>query len=135
MFQKLILLGGVYFLVIALLSFIAGLQVNRTFVVISLAWLFLGFMGDIICFSIAIGYWIKNIFYQREYAVLLAAEEMAVNQRMSFEKNEAILEARVNERNRIAMDMHDDLGSGLTRIAILSEITKTQLAEPEKAKA
>jgi signal transduction histidine kinase len=133
-FQKLILLGGVYFLFITFLSFIAGLQGNRMLVFGSLVWLFLGFMGDIIFFSIAIGYWIKNIFDQREYAVLLAAEEKTVIQRMSFEKHEAILEARVDERNRIAMDMHDDLGSGLTRISILSEIAKTQLAEPEKAK-
>ena len=37
------------------------------------------------------------------------------------------------ERNRIARDMHDDLGSGLTKIAILSEVAKKQLTEPEKA--
>jgi len=37
------------------------------------------------------------------------------------------------ERNRIARDMHDDLGSGLTKIAILSEVAKKQLETPEKA--
>ena len=37
------------------------------------------------------------------------------------------------ERNRIARDMHDDLGSGLTKIAILSEVAKKQLTEPAKA--
>ncbi|HUB59683.1 MAG TPA: triple tyrosine motif-containing protein, partial [Puia sp.] len=37
------------------------------------------------------------------------------------------------ERNRIARDMHDDLGSGLTKIAILSEVTKAQLAAPGAA--
>lgn len=30
------------------------------------------------------------------------------------------------ERNRISRDMHDELGSGLTKIAILSEVVKTQ---------
>jgi signal transduction histidine kinase len=30
--------------------------------------------------------------------------------------------------------MHDDLGSGLTKIAILSEVAKRQLPEPDKAK-
>jgi signal transduction histidine kinase len=30
--------------------------------------------------------------------------------------------------------MHDDLGSGLTKIAILSEVVKKQIHEPEKAK-
>ena len=38
------------------------------------------------------------------------------------------------ERNRISRDMHDDLGSGLTKIAILSEVAKKQMPEPEKAK-
>ncbi|HSY77297.1 MAG TPA: histidine kinase, partial [Bacteroidia bacterium] len=37
------------------------------------------------------------------------------------------------ERTRIAQDMHDDLGSGLTKIAILSEVVKQQISEPEKA--
>lgn len=39
------------------------------------------------------------------------------------------------ERNRIAQDMHDDLGSGLTKIAILSEVVKNQLKQPEAASA
>lgn len=39
------------------------------------------------------------------------------------------------ERNRIARDMHDDLGSGLTKIAILSEVAKTQLQQKEAASA
>lgn len=38
------------------------------------------------------------------------------------------------ERNRISRDMHDDLGSGLTKIAILSEVAKKRLTEPEKAR-
>ncbi|HET6994797.1 MAG TPA: two-component regulator propeller domain-containing protein, partial [Chitinophagaceae bacterium] len=38
------------------------------------------------------------------------------------------------ERNRISRDMHDDLGSGLTKIAIMSEVVKKQIHDPEKAK-
>ena len=37
------------------------------------------------------------------------------------------------ERNRIAQDMHDDLGSGLTKIAILSELAESKLKHPEEA--
>jgi signal transduction histidine kinase len=37
------------------------------------------------------------------------------------------------ERNRIARDMHDDLGSGLTKIAVLSEVTKAQIGNPAAA--
>ncbi|WP_158085478.1 sensor histidine kinase [Niastella vici] len=49
---------------------------------------------------------------------------------LKLEKEQAI----EKERNRISRDMHDSLGSGLTKIAILSEVVKKQLQEPEKAK-
>src|SRR6185437_1918772 len=39
------------------------------------------------------------------------------------------------ERNRIARDMHDDLGSGLTKIAILSEVTKAHIKNEASATA
>jgi signal transduction histidine kinase/ligand-binding sensor domain-containing protein len=42
---------------------------------------------------------------------------------LQLEKEQAV----EKERNRIARDMHDDLGSGLTKIAILSEVAKAQL--------
>jgi signal transduction histidine kinase/ligand-binding sensor domain-containing protein len=48
---------------------------------------------------------------------------------LKLEKEQAI----EKERNRIAQDMHDDLGSGLTKIAILSEVAKTQLKHTEAA--
>ena len=51
-------------------------------------------------------------------------------QRIELEKTQAI----EKERNRISRDMHDDLGSGLTIIAILSEVVKKQLSNPVKAK-
>jgi signal transduction histidine kinase/ligand-binding sensor domain-containing protein len=57
--------------------------------------------------------------------------------RIRLEKQRALLEKKQaiqRERNRISRDMHDDLGSGLTMIAILSEVVKKQLTEPEKAK-
>ncbi|MEJ7830125.1 MAG: two-component regulator propeller domain-containing protein, partial [Segetibacter sp.] len=38
-------------------------------------------------------------------------------------------------RNHIAADLHDDIGSSLTNISILSELTKQNLPQPEAAKA
>ena len=35
-------------------------------------------------------------------------------------------------RTRIASDLHDDVGSSLTQISILSEIVRTQLAESRR---
>jgi len=43
-------------------------------------------------------------------------------------------QALEKERIRISQDMHDDLGSGLTKIAILSEVTKNEMKDPERAK-
>lgn len=42
-------------------------------------------------------------------------------------KEIAVLETRQSERMRIARDMHDDIGAGLTRISLLSEQTKMEL--------
>ena len=38
------------------------------------------------------------------------------------------------ERARIARDLHDDLGASLTRIALLSELAKADLRQPELAR-
>jgi signal transduction histidine kinase len=133
-FQELILLGCTYFFLTTFMSFVANTRANKTIFFDALAWLDIGYMGDIVFFSVAIGYWIKSIFDEKQAAVLEVQREKFVIQQMEFEKNKAIVEARVEERNRISMDIHDDLGSGLTKIAILGEITKTQLSEPDKAK-
>jgi signal transduction histidine kinase len=39
------------------------------------------------------------------------------------------------ERARIAQDMHDDLGANLTKIAILSEVTKHQAGDPAQVRS
>jgi signal transduction histidine kinase len=39
------------------------------------------------------------------------------------------------ERARIAQDIHDDVGASLSRIAMLSQPARSQLAEPERAAA
>lgn len=47
----------------------------------------------------------------------------AINKKIRlFEKQKAIAE----ERNRISRDMHDEIGSGLTHIALISELIQTQ---------
>jgi signal transduction histidine kinase/ligand-binding sensor domain-containing protein len=46
---------------------------------------------------------------------------------LEFEKRQAVL----NERERISRDMHDDLGGGLSKIAILSEMLKMNLERNE----
>jgi len=65
------------------------------------------------------------LFYSTRYVVQRNLKERILR----LEKETAV----EKERNRIAQDMHDDMGSGLTKIAILSEVVKKQIGEPEKA--
>lgn len=51
------------------------------------------------------------------------------NERKEFEKQLAVVEAKQEERNRISTDMHDELGSGVTAIRLMSEIVKTKMRD------
>nr|WP_294906209.1 sensor histidine kinase [uncultured Lacibacter sp.] len=54
--------------------------------------------------------------------------------RQEYEKQIAVLSAQQDERSRISADMHDELGSGVTAIRLLSEIArqKTKAAPVEE---
>jgi signal transduction histidine kinase len=49
------------------------------------------------------------------------------NERKDFEKQLAVIAVKNDERNRIAADMHDELGSGVTAIRMMSEIVKAKM--------
>jgi signal transduction histidine kinase len=51
------------------------------------------------------------------------------NERKEFEKQMAIVTAQQEERNRISADMHDELGSGMTHIRLMSEIAKNKMKQ------
>ena len=48
-------------------------------------------------------------------------------ERKEFEKQMAVMAAQQDERNRISADMHDELGSGVTAIRLMSEIVKSKM--------
>lgn len=50
-------------------------------------------------------------------------------ERQDFEKQLAVYAAKQDERNRISADMHDELGSGVTAIRLMSEIVKSKMKE------
>lgn len=53
------------------------------------------------------------------------------NERKEFEKQIAVVTAMQGERDRISADMHDELGSGVTAIRLMSEILKTKMKHQE----
>ena len=71
---------------------------------------------------------------------LTAGALVAVVRYMTNRKMQTRLEvlerqrALERERTRIARDLHDDLGASLTRIALLSELAKADLHQPELAR-
>lgn len=55
-------------------------------------------------------------------------EKMLRNEeKLKYEAQVAILEAQQAERQRISVDMHDDLGAGVTSIRLFSELAKKKL--------
>ncbi len=79
----------------------------------------LGITIELLCFSLGLGY--KN--RQDEMARIEATEALKYErERQTFERYKATAEAREAERRRIASEMHDDIGSGLTSILFLSNV-------------
>jgi signal transduction histidine kinase/ligand-binding sensor domain-containing protein len=94
-----------------------------------------GVWSDTLTLPIAIRppYWTTWWFRLISISLIITAVVLSVRYVVRRNLRERILrlqreQAVEKERNRIARDMHDDLGSGLTKIAILSEVTKAQLA-------
>jgi signal transduction histidine kinase len=95
-------------------------KISYSFIINAPFWKRWWFIGLIILLA-ALIFWVSiRAYYKRK----LTAQKNEAEKQQAVEK----------ERNRISRDMHDDLGSGLTKIAILSEVAKKQLAEPVKAK-
>lgn len=110
-FQQIILLGCTVYMICGLISFITNLDPNTGMLIYPLEWLMIGSFIDIIFFSFAIGYRTKKMHESLNLSLLEEANKLIEKQ--------AELE---NERSRIAADMHDDLGSGLTKITYLSQM-------------
>lgn len=53
----------------------------------------------------------------------------AQNQLKEYEKEIAVYKAQQEERERISADMHDELGSGMTVIRLMSEIARNKMKE------
>ena len=71
--------------------------------------------------------------YKNKMEIILSTQKeeklKLETERKEMEKQVAVLAAKQDERNRISIDMHDELGSGVTAIRLMSEIVKTKMKE------
>lgn len=86
----------------------------------------LGMTIELLFFLFALTY--KN---KMEIIVSIQKEEKLKleTERKEMEKQVAVLAAKQDERNRISVDMHDELGSGVTAIRLMSEIVKSKMKD------
>jgi len=85
-----------------------------------------GLLLELIFFLIALTY--KNRIQLIEK--VMESERLKLeNERKELEKQMAVMAAHQEERERISADMHDELGSGMTTIRLMSEIAKNKMKE------
>jgi signal transduction histidine kinase len=97
-------------------------------------WLLISFYIDVIFFSAALGYLIRQEYQEREQSLKQLLHKEAELQQKELEKMKAVYETREEERMRIARDLHDDMGSTLSSIDIYSKVVASYL-DTDKQKA
>jgi signal transduction histidine kinase len=86
----------------------------------------IGLLIELIFFLMGLAY--KNKKQLIEQTTERARLKME-NERKELEKQVAVMQAHQEERERISADIHDELGSGMTTIRLMSEIAKNKMKE------
>ena len=126
--------GAVSIIIFGLISTVTNiLQFKYEVLLGSLSWLMMGFFTDVLFFSSAIGYRIKEEALEKEDALKQLLRQNEMLQQKEIEKIEAIYKTKEQERQRIASDLHDDIGASLSSLQIYSTIAEQSVtAQPEK---
>lgn len=121
--------GAISMIFFGLLSSAASFIPGRTIIIGPATLLLVGFFLDVIFFSAAIGYNIKEEAIEKENALKLIMQQQQELQLKELEKKEAIYQTQLQERLRMAKDLHDDIGATLSSISMYSEAVKNQVKE------
>ncbi len=78
-------------------------------------------------------FFLAGLNYKNRRLIIMQTREREVlktqNQMQEYEKELAVYKAQQEERQRISADMHDELGSGMTAIRLMSEIARNKMKE------
>jgi signal transduction histidine kinase len=78
-------------------------------------------------------FFLMGLTYKTEHKLIEQTTERErlkmENERKELEKQVAVMQAHQEERERISADIHDELGSGMTTIRLMSEIAKNKMKE------
>jgi signal transduction histidine kinase len=134
-FYRYLAAGAASMIACGLISSALNLLTEReSFVIGALSWLMFGFFLDVVFFSSAIGYRIRQEHNERESSLKALLQKEAELQQKELEKVKAVYETREEERMRIARDLHDDMGSTLSSIGIYAKVVGSYV-ETDKEKA
>lgn len=113
-FYRYLGLGGILLITFGLISTVSNIIRPTLFLTTPLNWLFLAYLADIICFSAAMGIYVRNQSLEK-----LAAEMESLKINSTLKKTEL---EKVTEKQRIQSELHDDVGANLSSIRILADL-------------
>lgn len=114
--------GAIVMIIFGLISSLVRLYPENEFVIAPLSWLMTGFFADVIFFSSAIGYRIKQEATEKEAALTTVLRQQETLQQKELEQLKLVYQTREEERHRIAKDLHDDVGATLSGIRMFSQL-------------